>query len=78
MTETNDRDALEIGAAVHQSIAALLQNDEVVFSACPIDVMHQDGMRRAFVLVTLDEDVVDFLEHGLAEAIEQMRRRRGD
>ena len=70
----NSQDLIEIGRAVHSAAAALLQHEEVAFSATPVDIMGPDGMRRAFVMVTLDERVVQFLEQGLAIALEAQRK----
>jgi hypothetical protein len=69
-------DQQEIGAAVHDAVGMLMSNLDVNFTATPIDVMTKDGIRRAYVLVTLNDDVVREFEGGVEAVVREEKRRR--
>lgn len=72
---TTNKDNEEIGRMVRDTIGVLLQGPaEIHFGVNAIDVMTPDGMRRAFVMVTMNEAVVQQLELGMRAAMDALRK----
>lgn len=74
-----NKDDEEIGRMVRDTIAALLQCPaEIHFGVNAIDLMTPDGMRRAFVMITMNETLVSHLERGMRAAMDALREHPED
>lgn len=78
MADPKQTELLEIGVAVQHAIGVLLRQPEVALAATPIDVMSVEGVRRAFIFVTINEDAAILFERAMQQmiaTIEQQRKR---
>lgn len=77
---SSPKDDAEIGTQIRQIIGSMLQLPDQLggmVAVHPLDVMTPDGIRRAFIMVTMNETIVQHLEAGIRAAMEQLKRELG-
>lgn len=75
---TTHNDATELGLRVTHIINTMLEAPvQLDFAALPLDVMGPDGLRRAYVLVTLNEGLLRQFETVAMEAARKRKQTGG-
>lgn len=77
---TTEKDAIAIGTLVAHLVDQLIEAPpqlQLQFSATALDVMGPSGLRRAYLIVTTNEELMRKFETNAAEASRQRKEARG-